>query len=296
MYKDFNDLGRNIASQQKTLVVAAAHDSHTLEAVFKAAEKYNLRYLLVGNRGQILAKSLELGFSPGNDLIVNCEDDAGCTAAAVDLIKTGSGDVLMKGIMETSTLLKAVLDKDSGIRGPGTLSHMAVLEVPGYHKLIGITDGGMIPNPDLSQKVDIVKNAVRYFRGIGCTQPKIAALCASETVIEKIQETVDASKLQEMCNNGELGNCLLEGPVSFDIAVSRESAAIKGFSSEISGETDIFLVPCISAGNILAKGLIYWAHAKMAGLVLGSGVPIVLVSRAASSEEKLLSILISIAG
>jgi len=295
MYKNFLELGKK-RTTPKTIVVAAAHDSHTLEAVYNAAGKFHFHYILVGDREKIISASSQLGVSLDPDIIVEVKDDAGCARTAVDLVTTGSGDVLMKGILETGTLLKAVLDKNSGIRSTGTLSHLAILEVPGYHKLIGITDGGMIPNPDFSQKADIVKNAVAFFRGLGYECPKIAALCASETVTGKMQETVDAQKLQAICNDGGFGDCLLEGPLSFDITVSREAASIKGFSSEISGDADILLVPNISAGNILAKGLIYWANAKMAGIVLGATVPIILASRAASPEEKLLSIMISITG
>jgi len=295
MFENFLELGKRKITP-KTIVVAAAHDSHTLEAVYNASGKFHFNHILIGDREKIISISSELGVSPDQDKIIDEKDDAGCARTAVDLITNRSGDVLMKGILETGTLLKAVLDKESGIRGTGTLSHLAILEVPGYHKLIGITDGGMIPNPNFSQKADIVRNAVTFFQGLGYEYPRIAALCASETVTGKMQETVDAQKLQVMCNDGGFGDCLLEGPLSFDIAVSRDSASIKGFSSEISGDTDILLVPNISTGNILAKGLIYWANAKMAGIVLGATVPIILASRAASPEEKLLSIMISITG
>ena len=293
MYKNFKDLNRNITDTQRTLVVAAAHDQHTLEAVYAAAKELGTRYILVGDREKIISISEELGVSPDPGAIADGIDDPGCASIAVDLIRNGSGNALMKGMIDTGTLLKAVLNKDSGIRGSGTLSHLALLESPGYHKLIGVTDGGMIPSPTPEQKVDIVKNAVGFFNDIGYTKPKVAALCASESVSPKIQETVDAAELQAMCRKGELGDCLLEGPISFDLAVSKESAEIKGFKSEISGETDILLVPNITVGNVFVKGQIYWAGAKMAGCIVGAEVPVVLVSRGASSEEKLLSILLS---
>ena len=296
MFKNFSELNSKMIEKPRTIVVAAAHDGNTLEAIYNASGVYDFRYILVGNREKIISTSSKLGFSPKKEDIVDGTDDNDCAVTAVDLIRNGHGDVLMKGILETGTLLKAVLNKESGIRGSGTLSHLAMLEVPGYKKLVGITDGGMIPNPDLSLKADIVKNAATFFNSCGYKCPKIAALCASETISEKMQETVDASKLQTMCENKQLGDCLLEGPVSFDIAVSRESASIKGFSSEISGDTDILLVPNISTGNVLVKSLIYWANARMAGIVIGAKTPIILVSRAASAEEKLLSIMLSIAG
>ena len=295
MFKNFNELKKSITSGHRTVVVAAAHDKHTLEAVFAAAEELDTKYILVGNRAKIISLSTDMCCSLNEDAVVDAADDAECASRAVGLIREGRGDALMKGVLETSTLLKAVLDKESGVRGTGTLSHLAIVEAPAYNKLVGITDGGMIPSPTFEQKVDIVKNAAAFFRSIGYECPKIAALCASESVSPKILETVEAANLQEMCEKGEFGDCALEGPLSFDIAVSKEAASIKGFSSDISGDVDIMLVPNITAGNVLVKVLVYWAGAKMAGCILGAKVPIILTSRGASAEEKLLSILISTA-
>ena len=294
MYKNFNELNNHMQAGAGTLVVASAHDKITLEAVFAAAREYDIQYILVGDRDKIISLSSEMGCSLDDGSIVDGYDDADCAGKAVSLVNEGSGDALMKGLIDTGVLLKAVLSKETGIRGSGTLSHLAILETPGYHKLIGVTDGGMIPDPVFDQKVDIVINAVEYFNRIGYECPKVAALCASETVNPKIQETVDAEILQGMCQKGELGKCLLEGPLSFDLAVSKESAVKKGFSGEISGDTDILMVPNITVGNVLAKGLIYWAGAKMAGCILGAKVPIVLSSRGASAEEKLFSIMVSL--
>lgn len=296
MFRNFNELKAKVKSTKNTLVVAAAHDSHTLEAVYTAGKELQLKYILVGDREKILSISKQLGHTPDMETIVDSEDDVACARTAIDLIREGLGDALMKGLLETGTLLKAVLDKESGIRGTGTLTHLAIMEAPSYHKLIGITDGGMIPNPTLEQKVKIVENASAYYRRIGYDMPKIAALCASETVSPKIQETVDAACLQAMCENGELGDCLVEGPLSFDIAVSKESASIKGFFTKVSGDADILLMPNITVGNVLAKGLMYWANAKLAGCILGAKTPIVLTSRGATTEEKLLSIMMSILG
>jgi len=293
MFRSFSDIDRGAIETHRTLVVAAAHDIHTLEAVFEAAKELGTQYILVGDREKIISLSSDIGYSPGSETIVDAIDTPTCASIAVDLIRTGSGNALMKGIIETGTLLKAVLNKESGIRGSGILSHLALLESPGYHKLIGVTDGGMIPSPTLEQKIGIVKNAVGFFNHIGYEKPKVAALCASETISPKIQETVEAAELQAMCRESGLGDCLLEGPISFDLAISKESAEIKSFKSEISGETDILLVPNITVGNVFMKGQIYWAGAKMAGCILGAEAPIVLASRGASAEEKLLSILIS---
>ena len=294
MFKNFDELKNNISTKPRTLVVAAAHDNHTLEAVYMATVKYGIGYIFVGDREKIISESSKLGYSPDDGLIIDITNDEECARTAVSLVKKGDADALMKGLLDTGTLLSAVLDRETGIRESSVLSHLAVLEVPAYTKLIGITDGGMIPNPTFEQKVEIVKNAAGFFRNIGYTRPKIAALCASETVNPKIQETVDAAELQKMCNEKKLGDCLLEGPLSFDISVSRESAMIKKYSGDVGGDADIFLVPAISVGNILAKGLMYWAGAKMAGCILGAKTPIVLSSRGAAAEEKLYSIMLSL--
>ena len=295
MFADFNELHGSLAgSAPKTLVAAAAHDAHTLEAVYAAAKEFPMKYILVGDRKKIMDISSGLGCTPDPEAIADAGDDADCARKAVALVHEGRGDVLMKGILESGTLLKAALDKDSGVRDSDTISHIAVLDVPGYHKLVSVTDGGMLPSPTLDQKAAIVRNAVSFYRRLGFSRPKIAALCASESVSDKIPETVDAAKLQAMCEKGGLGDCLLEGPLSFDIAVSREAASVKGVSSSVSGDVDILLAPNITAGNALCKGLIYWGGTKMAGCVLGAKVPIVLVSRGATAEEKLFSIMLCI--
>jgi len=261
----------------KTLIVAAAHDRHTLEAVFNAGGDF----ILLGDREKILRISEEFGQAPPN--IINTSDDVETARKAVSLVREINGGVLMKGLMETATLLSAVLDRENGIRQSKTLSHIAVLDVPKYHKKITITDGGMCPHPTFEQKADILRNAVEFYAG---TFVKVAVLSASEAVNPKLPESMDAAELSKI----KIENCIIEGPLSFDIAIDREAAEIKDFNSRISGDADILLVPDITAGNILCKGLIHWAGAKMAGAVLGAKVPIILVSRGASAEEKLLSI------
>jgi phosphate butyryltransferase len=175
------------------------------------------------------------------------------------------------------------------------MSHVALFEVPAYHKILGITDGGMIPYPTLEQKVSIIKNAAELFKALGYERPKIAVLTASETVNERMPETGDAKALKEYGEKGEWGDCFVEGPVSLDLTLSKESAAIKGYESPVTGDVDILVVPNIACGNILGKSLMYMARAKMAGCIVGAKVPIVLISRGASTEEKYLSILLSVA-
>jgi len=295
--KSFDDLRAKLdKAAPKAIAVAAAHDKHTLEALFAAAKALPMRCIPVGDRQKILEIAAELGETIDAGSIIDCGDDADCARLAVSLVREGRANVLMKGILETGTLMKAVLDRETGIRDSGIMSHFAMLEIPAYHKVVIGTDGGILTNPTLEQKADIVRNAVSFCRKLGYGLPKIAALCASESVSDKMPETVDAAALQRMCENGELGDCLLEGPLSFDIAIDPESARVKGKASAITGDVDILLVPNITTGNVFVKGLLYWGGAKMAGCVIGARAPIVLLSRGASAEEKMLSILLCLAG
>lgn len=296
MYKNFDELKERLDyNKPKTIVVAAAHDEHTLEAIFSATKILPMKYLLVGDAIKIKEIAHEMNVELDDNIIYDSQDDTNSAEVAVSLIRDGLANVLMKGNLHTGTLLKAVLNKDKGIRKSGTMSHITVLEIPAYHKLVAISDGGMIPYPDFDQKVGIIKNAVGLFHSLGIKKPNVAALCAVETISDKMPETKDAQTLQQMAEAGEMGECVIEGPISFDLATSKEAASIKGYQGKITGEVDLMFVPNIAAGNIMIKTNLYWANAKMAGCVLGAQVPIVLASRSASSMEKELSILLSLA-
>lgn len=297
MYKDFANLVKSRkGAANSRLIVAAAHDKDTLEAVFNASGVFGLDYLLVGDGEKIRRFADEIGFNPGEGTIVHSPDDENTAKTSVSLIKETTGGVLVKGLIETSTLLRAVVNKEYGIRAEKTMSHVAFLEVPAYHKLFAVTDGGMCQYPTMEQKADIIKNAVRMFKtlaGDGYV-PKIAALSASESVNPKLEESVHCAELKKLAEEGEFGSVIFEGPISFDLAVSKKAAEKKGYESPVSGDADIFLVPNITTGNVFCKCLIEWAGAKMAGAVLGAASPIVLVSRAASAEEKLNSVALCI--
>jgi phosphate butyryltransferase len=294
--KNFDGLAEIVRGiPRRTAVVAAAHDEHTLEAVLTASQKLCLDYLLVGNREKIHEIAAKLHVTVADSTIFDTVSQAGAAEKAVSLIREGKGDFLMKGKIETAILMRAVINKETGIRGENAMSHVAVFEVPAYFKLIGVTDGGMIPYPTLEQKAGIIKNACGVFKALGYERPKIAVLAASETVNERMPETGDARALKECCDKGELGDCIVEGPISLDLALSKESAAIKGYESPVTGDTDILVVPNIACGNVLAKSLMYMGHAKIAGCIVGAKVPIVLISRGASAEEKYFSILLSVA-
>lgn len=275
----------------RTVAVACAHDGHTLEAVIRAAEEGVLHYILIGHRDEILSIGGELGASIPADAVVDAETDEEAARLAVALVREGKADFIQKGLMQTATILKAVVNRETGIGQGRPMSHVALLEIPGYHKLLGVTDGGMLPHPDLEEKKAVARNAVEMFQNLGYETPLVSAVCAAETVSPKIMETVDAATLKEAAARGELGNCFLEGPISLDLAVNKASAKIKGYDSPAAGETDILLVPDMAAGNMMVKSMIEFAGAKMVGCVVGARCPIALNSRSASFEEKYHSLL-----
>lgn len=273
-------------------VVAAAHDEHTLQAVFAARRDGLIRPILVGRRNEIRSIARSLGEELSPEQIVDAQDDLECAARSVALIREGKGDILIKGMLQTGTLLKAVVHRETGIRASQVMSHVAILDVPRYHKLLFITDGGMVVAPNLEQKGHILKNAVDFCRFLGYERPKAAALCAVETVNPAMPETGDALSLKEAGERGEFGPCIVEGPISLDLATDREAALVKGYHSPVAGDADILLVPAIAVGNVLGKALYGLAVGQMAGVVLGAAVPITINSRGATPEEKYYSILL----
>ena len=277
---------------RRPAVVAAAHDLHTLEAVLAAQRDGLISPLLVGRKGELLSLAGQLGASLAPGQVADADSEEDCARLSVELIRAGRGDMLIKGMLQTGTLLRAVVNKEAGIRSSQVMSHVAVLEVPRYHKLLFITDGGMVIAPTLEEKGHILKNAAELCRFLGYERPKAAVLCAVEKVSPHMPETADAAVLKTRGEAGDFGPCLVEGPISLDLATDREAARVKGYRSPVAGDADILLVPSIAAGNILGKALYGLAGGRMAGVVLGASVPITVNSRGATPEEKYLSILI----
>ena len=276
----------------KCAVVAAAHDEHTLQAVFAARRVGLIRPILVGREEEIRALAQTQGEALTPDQIVDAESEEDCARQSVALIREGRGDMLIKGMLQTGTLMKAAVSREEGIRAGELLSHVAILDVPRYHKLLFITDGGMVVAPTLEQKRHILKNAVDFCRFLGYDRPKAAALCAVETVSPAMPETADAAALKAAGERGGFGPCIVEGPIALDLATDREAAQVKGYRSPVAGDADILLAPSIAAGNLLGKSLYGLAGGEMAGVVLGARVPITVNSRGATAEEKYWSILI----
>ena len=292
MINKLDDMLKKLKGDKRvTLSVAAAHDEEVLLAIKSAVEMEIITPILIGEENKIREISKEINFDLSKFKIINKGTIEECAETAVKLVSSGEADFVMKGLLDTSVILKAVLNKEWGLRTDSSLSHVMVYEVPSYDKLLVTTDGGMNIEPDYDQKVKILKNAIEATKPLGLKHIKVACLAAKEKVNSKMQATVDARALQEAGERGEFGkDVTVEGPLAFDLAVSKEAAKVKGFKSKVSGETDIMLMPTIEVGNGIGKALTYFAGAKSAGIIMGAKAPIVLVSRADSHESKLYSI------
>ena len=274
--------------------VAAAHDPHVLEAVWMASEAGIADFILVGDEEKITDYAKELGMDCSRFEIIHEVEDGMACAIAVDQVRYGLATALMKGLVDTSVIMKAVLHREKGIRGENKLTHLAAFEVSAYHKLLFVTDAAINIAPDLKGKQEIIQNAVKAVTNLGISEPKVALLAAVEKVNESMPVTLEYQKLIQMAKDGEIIGCNLDGPLALDNAVSYESAKIKGINSEVAGDVDILVCPDIEAGNILYKSLVFLANAKSGGVVLGAKRPIILTSRADSSESKLISIALGI--
>lgn len=295
VYKKFEELLALVDTKadKKTVALVRAEDDHALEAVAEVVKKGLIDAVLVGNREAIKKTAEKIGFSVTDDQIVDAEDPESAAAEGVKLIREGRADFLMKGKLETSQMLRPVVNKQTGLNKGGVMSHVSLTEVPAYHKMVLTTDGSMLPYPTLEQKKHIIENAVYVMNRLGYEEPKVCVLAASETPNPKMPESMEAAALKEMNQKGEIENCIVEGPISFDLAMVKEKAEIKGYESPCAGDADILIVPNIHAGNILGKCLIEMANSKMAGLIVGAQCPIVLTSRGASSEEKFNSLMLA---
>ena len=283
-------------SKQK-IAIASAEDVEVLDAVAAALKIGLAEFLLYGNKieieGILKKKHPDLMDHPGISIFdEGTKEEA--AAAAVKAVRDKHASVLMKGNLPTSIILKAILNKDFGLRSGKILSHVAVFEVPGYKRLLLLTDAAMNIAPRLEQKAEIIKNAVKIAESIGVEMPKVAPLAAVETITESMSATLDAASLTEMNRSGEIADCIVDGPFALDIAISEVAAEHKGIKSEVAGNADILLVPAIEVGNVLYKSLIYFANAKVGAVIAGATAPIVLTSRADTAESKLYSLALAV--
>ncbi|ARI77117.1 phosphate butyryltransferase [Halobacillus mangrovi] len=281
--------------QPKTVAVAQAADAEVLRAVKKAYELGIAHFILVGEEGSlsILAKEAKLDLDQDGINIKNCPlKDA--AQMAVKAVHEGEAHVVMKGHIDTKSLLKAVLDKQFGLRSKGVLSHVALFEVPGRDKLIFLTDAAMNIAPTLEEKISIINNAVEVAKKAGLKQPKVAPLAAVEVVNPAMEATKDAATLSQMNRRGQIKDCLVDGPLAFDNAVDLNAARQKGINSEVAGQADILVAPTIEVANALYKSFMYFANAKVAAVISGAKAPIVLTSRADTAESKVYSLALAL--
>jgi phosphate butyryltransferase len=294
--KTLADLKNIVAGgPKKKLVLATAQDQHSLSAVVRAWKDNIIEPILIGDKESIQnicaandydITGLRIIHEPGIEMAVEM---------AVKMVNNNEGDILMKGKVGTSTLLKCVLNREWGLRTGNLLSHFALFEVETYHKVIAVTDVAMNIAPNLKDKIAIINNSVSCLIKLGYSMPKVAVLGAVEMVNENMEATLDAALLSKMNQRDQIKNCIIDGPLAFDNAVSQESAKRKGIKSEIAGDTDLLLMPDIEVGNVLYKSLVFFAKAKVASVILGARVPIVLTSRSDSEQAKYDSILLSAA-
>jgi phosphotransacetylase len=270
-------------------VVAHPCEASALAGAMEAAEKGLIIPTLVGPAAKIAELAKGAGVSLGATPIVDVPHSHAAAAKAVELVRNGQAELLMKGSLHTDELLGAVVAKETGLRTGRRLSHVFIMDVPTYHKVLVVTDAAINIAPTLEDKVDIVQNAIDLARSLGVTTPKVAILAAVETVASKMPATIDAAALCKMAERGQINGGLLDGPLAFDNAISRDAARIKGIKSEVAGDPDILLAPDLESGNILAKQLTFLANADSAGLVLGARVPIILTSRADSVRSRIAS-------
>ncbi len=274
----------------RRLVLASATDPNAIAAVIAAHDMRFVNGILCGNRDEIVAISQKHNLDISSFEIVHCDDDLSSAQMAVEMVRTHQADILMKGQIHTADLLRAVLNRETGIRGDGILSHVSVLYSPSRNRTLFLTDIAMVMYPDLDKKIGLVKNAVSFARHMGVDLPRVAPLCAVETLNPAMQATLDADSLHKMNQSGQIDGCIISGPIAFDIAVSKSAATAKGYSGPITGDADILLFDNIEAGNNTIKAMVQFSDWIFGGVIIGARCPIVLNSRSDSDISKLFSI------
>jgi phosphate butyryltransferase len=294
--KNLNDLKHLVeGGTRKKIVLAAAQDQHSLGALLRAWKANIIEPILIGDKEGIQNICSYNNYDITGIQIIHEPGIEKSVELAVKMVHDKKADILMKGMVGSSTLLKCVLNKEWGLRTGNLLSHFALFEVETYHKVIAVTDVAMNIAPNLKEKIAIVNNSVACLNRLGYVMPKVAVLGAVEMVNESMGATLDAALLSKMNQRDQIKNCIIDGPLAFDNAVSIESAQHKGIKSEVAGDTDLLLIPDIEVGNVLYKSLVFFAKAKVASIILGAAAPIVLTSRSDSEQAKFDSILLAAA-
>ena len=278
----------------KTISVACCQDEEVLIAVENGRKEHIVNAILIGDidKTKKIAKNLNINLD--NYELIDIKDMSEACLKAVELVSNGKADMVMKGLVDTSIILKAVLNKEVGLRTGNILSHVAVFDIEGYDRLFFITDAAMNLAPDVNGKKQIIENACSVARALDIEEPKVALICAKEKVNPKMKDTVEAKELEDMYLRGEIKGCVVGGPFALDNAISEEAARHKGMNHSVAGKADILVVPDIEAGNVLYKSITYFAKCENAGLIVGAKAPIILTSRADSDKTKLNSIALGV--
>jgi phosphate butyryltransferase len=272
------------------LCIAGAAEETVIQTAREALKEELVDIVLVGNEEKIWRMAMTASLNLKHIEIINVIDPLEAVDRAVIEVSTGTADILMKGMVNSSDFLRAVLNPKGGMRTGRILSHLAAYEIPGYYRLIYMSDGGLNISPDLEQKRAILENAVEFLHSIGMSEPQAAILTANEKVHPKVQSTVDAHELKLAAQKGDIQGVVVDGPIALDVAINYDAALHKGINSPVAGRADLLIVPNIEAGNLLGKAIIYFASGKMAGLVLGATNPVILTSRNEPAYGKLASI------
>ncbi|WP_291561127.1 MULTISPECIES: phosphate butyryltransferase [unclassified Clostridium] len=291
MIKSFDEIIGKVKSQAiKTVAVAVAQDEPVLEAIRDAKKNGIANAILVGDKEEIIAIGKKIEMNMDDFQIIDEKNVNAAALTAVKLVSSGKADMMMKGLIDTATFLRAVLNKEVGLRTGKQMSHIAVFEIPGYDRLIFLTDAAFNMYPELKEKVDIINNAVMVAKAVGVETPKVAPICAVEVVNPAMQATLDAAMLSKMNERGQIKGCIIDGPLALDNALSEEAAHHKKISGPVAGKADILLMANIEAGNAMYKCLTYTTESKSGGLLAGAAAPVIVTSRADSPESKMNSI------
>ena len=291
MSKNCDDLFSKLKEvSTKKVAVAVAQDKPVLEAIKKATELNIAQAILVGDKEKIqeIAKGIDLDLS--NYEIMDVKDPKKATLEAVKLVSGGHADMLMKGLIDTATFLRSVLNKEVGLRTGKQMSHVAVFEIEGWDRLFFLTDVAFNTYPELKEKAAIINNAVSVAHACGIEKPKVGVVCPVEVVNPNMPSTVDAALLAKMSDRGQFKGCTVDGPFALDNAISLEAANHKGVKGEVAGKSDILMLPNIETGNVMYKTLTYFAPCKNGCLLVGTSAPVILTSRADTFETKVNSI------
>lgn len=295
MLPNFTELEQTLKKNKKEpkrVAIVKAANKHTLESIFELSQKGLIIPYLIDQRTDMKALLSKMEYDTFSYQIIHAESDEEAAFKGIELVRENKVDFIMKGNIQTSTLLKRVVNRDTGIRKGDILSHLALIDVPAYPKLIGVTDGGMLLSPDVDQKQAIINNALDVMQSLGYVKPKFAVLSAAEVIQSQLQASTDADELTNRFKENE--DCIVEGPISLDVALHPSIATEKGYKGQIKGDADVLVASDVVAGNTLSKSMLLLAGGTMAGIILGAQVPIVLTSRSSTAAEKRYSLLLAL--